>query len=246
MFESLRNAIPEIPIFYFVIIIFFGPILVFMLYNIGIQHLISIPKEIINKRRRLNEEKETLAARRLKKVGHVKKPARRPKGRTPLQYLGQALIYALFATPLAYFSSGPQYDLRAADTGQIKLSLSIPGEHKKKCHKRTRKELMKLPPNMRAPRKCPRARWPVALRLTFDGKVIYEGQEKPSGLSEDGNSSFYQKFNLPSGKHRLQVGMRTRGDARTFTHTLDQEVDLKAGQVLVVTFQQKGHRLIIK
>src|SRR5512141_2168362 len=121
----------------------------------------------------------------------------------PISWIGQALLYGLFALVIGYFSNSPPYRHLPADLALIKLSFSHEGKLISACRQRTAEELAKLAPNMRAPMVCPRGRSPVTVEIDLDGTPAYRHVAMPSGLSKDGASTVYHRFPVHAGEHRL-------------------------------------------
>lgn len=163
------------------------------------------------------------------------------KKMTPVALLGQVLLYVFFAGLIGIFSRWPVYRPIAPDQALIKLSFTHHGKPVSECRQASAAELAKLPPNMRAPMRCPRERSPVRVELDIDGVVAYRHQATPSGLSKDGPSSVYHRFQVPAGSHHIAV--RLNDDARKpqFTHVREANVALKPAQILVIDFDaEKG------
>lgn len=160
-------------------------------------------------------------------------------------WLGQALLYALFALLIGVFSHWPPYRHLAADQSLIKLSFTHHGQHVSECKQLRPAELAKLPPNMRAPTQCPRERAPVIVELDLDGQQVYRHVAAPSGLSKDGASSVYHRVQVTAGEHRIKVRIKdSPGDAGTsgaFDHTREATVTLAPAHILVIDFDaEKG------
>jgi hypothetical protein len=164
----------------------------------------------------------------------------------PIAWIGQALLYGLFALIIGYFSSSPPYRHLPAGQALIKLSFSHEGKLVSACRQRTAEELAKLAPNMRAPMDCPRERSPVTVEIDLDGIPAYRHVATPSGLSKDGPSTVYHRFALPSGQYRLAV--RLNDDARTsgFNYQREEVVTLKSGKVLVIDFNREAGGITLK
>ncbi len=235
-----------IPVFYIVPILFFGPILIWMLYMMGIKHIIYLPGEVIAKRKREREEREQLMDERRKKMGQTEKVRKRETKYTAMSWVGQGLFYALFALPIYLWSADPAYRLTNDGEAQIKLSLSKPGDHKTLCVKMSREELRKLPPQKRGKQKCGRERWPVYIEFYMDGELLYAKSIKPSGVASDGPSLFYQKFQVPAGTHKISVRMRETGREEGFDSQIEETVNLKATQVLAVDYHTEESRFILR
>jgi len=158
----------------------------------------------------------------------------------PISWIGQALLYGLFALIIGYFSSSPPYRHLPADQALIKLSFSHEGKLVSECRQRSAEELAKLAPNMRTPMDCPRGRSPVSVEIDLDGTPAYRHVATPSGLSKDGASTVYHRIPVHAGEHRLAI--RLNDDARTagFNYHREETVTLKPGKVLVIDFNREA------
>ncbi len=158
----------------------------------------------------------------------------------PLSWMGQALLYALFALIIGYFSTSPPYRHLPPDQALIKLSFSHQGKLVAECRKRTPEELAKLAPNMRAPLDCQRERSPVTVEIDLDGSPAYRHVAKPSGLSKDGASTVYHRFPVSAGDHRLEIRLKDDVRAKSFNYRREEILTLKPGKVLVIDFNQEA------
>lgn len=231
--------------FYLVPVAIFLPLILLGLWSFGLKDLFRTTDTEKRARRleQIRTEKET--KRRLAKAGGLAvRPVTEPP-RSVASWAGRALAYGAYAAVLGVFSAWPPYAYWPADTGQLKVSLSVPGDHKEACRKRTRDELAKLPPNMRAPMKCSRERAPVAIEVTFDGKPLYRAVREATGLSKDGASAFYEKFAIPAGTHAVSVRLSLDG-GKSFPHVLESALDLAPGQAVVLGFDGPGKGLFLR
>lgn len=154
----------------------------------------------------------------------------------PLAWLGQGLLYGLFAVLIGVFSHWPTYRHLAADQALIKLSFTHHGQVVSACRQLTPAELAKLPPNMRAPTRCPRERAPVVVELDVDGTPVARQVAAPSGLSKDGASSVYHRVQVAAGEHRVAVRMKDSPGSGGFNHTREATVTLAPAHILVIDF----------
>lgn len=154
----------------------------------------------------------------------------------PLAWIGQGLLYALFALGIGTFSSWPRYQHLPPDQALIKLSFTHHGKRVADCTQRTPAELAKLPPNMRAPMQCPRERSPVTVEVDLDGAPAFRHLAEPSGLSRDGASTVYQRLQVSAGEHRLAVRLKDDVRSTGFDFVREATLTLKPGQVLVIDF----------
>lgn len=154
----------------------------------------------------------------------------------PFRWIAQALLYAAFAATIALFSHWPPY--RSLEDGQalLKISFLHHGQRLSACVEQTPEELAKLPPNMRAPVRCPRERSPVTMEVDLGGAPVLRRTANPSGLSRDGASSMYQRVQVPAGEQHLVVRMNDDVRHKGFTHQREATVTLQPAQILVIDF----------
>lgn len=163
------------------------------------------------------------------------------RGTRPLAWLGQALLYGLFALLIGVFSHWPPYRHLAADQALIKLSFTHHGQVVSPCRQLSPAELAKLPPNMRAPMSCPRERAPVVVELDVDGQQVLHRSAAPSGLSRDGASSVYHRVQVAAGPHRIAVRLKDSPGGSAFDHTREASVTLAPAHILVIDYDaEKG------
>lgn len=151
-------------------------------------------------------------------------------------WVGQVLLWGLFALAVGVFSRWPTY--QHLDEGQalIKVSFVHAGKPVGDCRPLTADELAKLPPNMRAPMKCPRERSAVTVEVDLDGAPAVRAVAPPSGLSRDGASAFYQRLAVPAGERRVAVRLRDDARSERFEYQVESTVKLAPAQVLVIDF----------
>lgn len=153
-----------------------------------------------------------------------------------ISWLGQVLLYGLFALVIGVFSRWPGYQALPPDQALIKVSFIHHGQRVADCRPLSADELAKLPPNMRAPMKCERERSPVTVEVDIDGTTVYRQVAMPSGLSRDGASSVYHRMPVAAGPHRLTVRLNDRAAVPGFNYKREANVTLKPAQVLVIDF----------
>jgi len=160
---------------------------------------------------------------------------------TPAAWAGQVLLYTLFAAVVGVFSHWPAYRPLGDGQALIKVSFSHTGKPVGDRRALTETELARLPPNMRAPTKCPRERSPVTVEVDVGGRTVLRRSAPPSGLSRDGASTVYQRLPVAAGAQRIAV--RLNDDARRpgFTYEREATLTLAPAQVLVIDFNaEKG------
>ena len=156
-------------------------------------------------------------------------------------WVGQAVLYALFAVFIGVFSHWPVY--HPLDPGQalIKVSFSHTGKPVGDCVRRSVEELAKLPPQMRKAVDCPRERSPVSIEVDIGGQTVLNRVAQPTGLKRDGASAVYERVPVPAGEQNIAVRMKDDARAKGFTYQREASVTLAPSQVLVIDFDaEKG------
>lgn len=162
------------------------------------------------------------------------------------RYAGQALAYLGFALLLGYFASAPAYTYRPADRAEVKLSFSHGGQRKGGCRPLTPAEIAKLPPNMRRSQACPRERVPLVIEMDVGGQLAHREVLPPSGLSGDGPSRAYRRFQLPPGEHRVALRLRDSERRDGFDYESSFTVALRPRQNLVIDFRAEAGGFVIR
>ncbi|MFN3076957.1 MAG: hypothetical protein ABT940_08790 [Alphaproteobacteria bacterium] len=228
-------------LFLLVPILIFGPVFGLMLWSFGAKSLFRNSPETRDRKLREKQERQADQVRRCDAESALGQTWRQ----TPLTYLGQAAAYGAFAVTIGYFSSHPQYRTLPDNTGELKLSLSHPGQRKVPCKQRSEQELARLAPNMRTAMACERARWPVSVTLTVDGQPVFRQTVAPAGFASDGVSSFYKVVFLPAGQYRLVAELNDNGGSAAGDH-FEQNIRLGSAQVLVVGFREEPRGFFVE
>ena len=114
--------------------------------------------------------------------------------------IAQALLYALFAAGLGYFSLSPAYQYSDANKASIKVSFSHAATRVEECVKLTPQEINDRALAGEPISECERERLPIRLELEIDGAVVYYVDAEPSGLWNDGPAAVYLRFDIDPGK----------------------------------------------
>ncbi|WP_162846112.1 hypothetical protein [Seongchinamella sediminis] len=157
-------------------------------------------------------------------------------------YAAQALLYAAFFLPIVYLTQQPSYRSLGPDQAVFKLAIRHAGKVIGECVPVSGADNANLPRNMKAPEICPRERSPLLLELRVDDRTLYRESVPPSGLHNDGVSSMYRRFTLPTGTHRIELTMNDDVSVDGPTWELQRELQLQPAQVVVATFKD-GLRL---
>jgi hypothetical protein len=163
-----------------------------------------------------------------------------------LQYLGQGLIYAMFAAFIGFFSTSPVYTHLPPDETLIKLSFRHAGQLIGECRERTPEELAKLPVYQRKGTMiCPRERSDVVVKLELDGKQLHHEILRPTGWAHSSNSNIYRRIPVKAGSHTLKASLRDHaGDDYNYVH--EETVNLAPGRIMVIDFKAATGGFIFK
>ena len=153
-----------------------------------------------------------------------------------LRYVLQAINYSVFMGMIWYLSTSPAYRQIAEDQAIITISFAHAGEIKEPCQRRTQEELMKLPPNMRAPMDCSRERSPIVIEIMLDGESIYSESAEAPGYYKDSGVDIYHSVKVTSGTHSLAIKMDDSVLKEGFEYEFNQDVEIKSAQIFQVGF----------
>lgn len=163
-----------------------------------------------------------------------------------VRVVGLGVALTAFGAVIGLFSSWPTYIAFPAETALIKFSVTVDGTRTSACRERTAEELAKLLPNMRTKTVCQRERASVVVELVLDGKPALARTARPAGLSQDGASTFYQRFPVPAGVHKLALRMRNTPRTEGYDYAQEETVTLVPGQVLAVTFDRQKDAFVLR
>ncbi len=152
----------------------------------------------------------------------------------------QALNYLVFMALVGYFSTSPAYRHLAEDHALVVLAFSHAGQHVTPCKQVSPEDLAKLPPNMRLPTECPRARSPITVELMMDGEQLLHQVAEPPGLFGDGGVDIYLEATVPAGEHRFTVRMNDSVRVEGYNYSHEQTATLKPGQLLFIDFNTES------
>lgn len=164
----------------------------------------------------------------------------------PVKWLGQLLLYGLFALFIGVFTQWPPYHPIGENQALIKVSVARLGQPVGECRRLTDEELAALPPNMRDPIRCPRERSPLTMEVHVNGNTVVKRVAEPGGLSGDGVAAIYERVVVPAGEQRISVRFNddVRPGARTYEH--EASIALVPGQVLVIDFDADSGGIVLQ
>ncbi|MGE4071308.1 MAG: hypothetical protein AB7E72_09060 [Lysobacterales bacterium] len=161
-------------------------------------------------------------------------------------WIGQILLYAALAGVIGVFSGWPVYQHLPPDRAVIKLSLVHQAQLLGDCVQQTPEELARLPPNMRAPSRCPRERSPLTVEVDIDGALTHRQVASASGLSSDGPAAIYRRIEVGAGAHRIAVRLKDNARTDGFDYTLERDIELAPAEILVVDFDAAEKRITLR
>ena len=156
---------------------------------------------------------------------------------SPLRLVGQFAVLTAVTAFVAVFSDTPAYRQVPAGMGVVKFSFSHQADRSLECRRRPPEELAKLPPNMRKPMDCPRARRGIFAELAIDDVVVFSQELPPSGFAKDGPSQVYRRFTVPAGEHAIAARLRDTPRSSGFDHERIETVKVAPGQSLALEFR---------
>ncbi|PKM06806.1 MAG: hypothetical protein CVV14_11180 [Gammaproteobacteria bacterium HGW-Gammaproteobacteria-4] len=163
-----------------------------------------------------------------------------------VKWIGQGLLYLVFAATLATFSHWPTYQHLVPDKAVIKLSLSHQGKLLGDCETLSIDELARLPPNMRAPVRCPRERSPLIVEVDIDGALAHRQIAAPSGLSSDGAATIYRRIEVDAGPHHIAVRLKDDARSEGFDYRHEADITLTPAEILVIDFDATLHEITLQ
>ena len=151
--------------------------------------------------------------------------------------IAQAILYALFAAGLGYFSLSPAYQYSDADKASIKVSFSHAATRVEECVKLTPQEINDRALAGEPISECERERLPIRLELEIDGAVVYYVDAEPSGLWNDGPAAVYLRFDIDPGPHTITARLRDTARETGWDYTHTEETVLLPGRYFTITFR---------
>jgi hypothetical protein len=154
-----------------------------------------------------------------------------------LNKIVQALLYALFAAGIGYFSLSPGYQYADAEKASVKVSFSHAASRVEDCVKLTPQEINDRARAGEPISECGRERLPVTLELEIDGVIVYRVDKEPSGLWNDGPAAVYERFDVEPGPHTITARLRDTAREAGWDYTHTEEAVLLPGRYFTITFR---------
>lgn len=183
-----------------------------------------------------------------------------PKEKEPLNIaaiIKVAAVLLILGIPV-FFLSAPSYRYYPADESALKVGFKHSGKRVVECDEaelikkegeRYRKALKsegQVKMDIAKLAGCPRERFPVAIELAVDGKVILDKAYVPTGIKKDMASYIYDEFTIQPGVHKVSVRMYDKKKEGEPEFTLVETVEFKPREIRLVRFDDKENRLVIE
>lgn len=162
----------------------------------------------------------------------------------PKQLAGQVVVWTLFASIAVVFAQWPVYSPLAEGRGELKLSMAHLTERLEPCVQLSPEELQELPPNMRMPEQCPRARADAVVQLLVDDRPLLDTSVRPVGLARGGRTYLQAHWGLPAGSYALELRLRDTPRDEGFDKVQHFKLNLAAGESVLLDVGDGHARLI--
>lgn len=162
------------------------------------------------------------------------------------RFIFQVFNYTLFMALVWYFSFLPPYHRLDDNQAVITVAISHSGKRINECTQLTQEEMLKLPPNMRKPKDCPRERSPVTVELLLDGKPVLKEIANAPGLYNDQGVDIFESVNVPTGNHTMELRMNDDIHIKSSTQQISKDISLTPAQHLVILFNSTDETFSIK
>ncbi len=155
------------------------------------------------------------------------------RARVALTGLALALVLGAPMAALSFVGTS----LPIAEGGELVVSFRQPGTVAELCRDLSAEEIAALPPHMRRTRECTRARVPVRLRISLDGREVHASAHAGAGLWNDGESVALVRLYPAPGEHVVTVEIGDQpGDG--FSLRSERAVRFERGRRQVVLFDR--------
>lgn len=168
-----------------------------------------------------------------------------------------AVVTAVVLVPIVYLSSASYSFFSPADSS-VKVAFKHSGKRISDCdeNEMIRKEGERYREQLKGERRvqmnieklanCPRERFPVVVSVTIDGNSVLNKVYSPTGFKKDMASYVSEEFIVAAGAHNLEVTLSDTGKKEAPDYILKETVELKPGEVRLVTYDDRDNKLVVE
>ncbi len=167
------------------------------------------------------------------------------------------VLLVMFALPVFYLSNS-SYSFYSPNDASIKVAFQHTGKRIANCdeadvikkegerYREILKTEKRIKMNMGRLSGCPRERFPVIVELSVDGNIMLDRAYKPAGIKKDMASYAYDEFIVKPGAHRISAGLYDSGAKDKPDFTIEETVDIKPRQILLLRFDNATNKLVLE
>lgn len=168
-----------------------------------------------------------------------------------------AVVMGAMLVPVFYLSTASYSFFTPADSS-IKVAFKHSGKRMSDCDEnemirkegeRYRRQLKgenRVQMNMAKLANCPRERFPVLVTVTIDGKTVLDKAYSPTGFRKDMASYVSEEFIVPAGTHNVAATLSDTAKKEAPDYALQETVELKPGEVKLITYDDRTGKLVIE
>lgn len=157
---------------------------------------------------------------------------------------GGWVVLAAVTAFVGYFTSSPSYRFFAEEQAQLVVSFKHTTPRLHPCADEELKTYLNdrgdRPRHMQnAKAECgSRERFPLALRITVDGKVVRQKEVPASGWRHDTSIFVLEQHMLGAGRHTVMVEMGEKGAAGGYPFNISREIDFHPRDIVAINFKK--------
>lgn len=162
---------------------------------------------------------------------------------------GGWVVLAAATAFVGFFSSSPAYTFFSDDQAQLAVSFKHTTPRLHPCADEELKTYLAdrgdRPRHMQnAKAECgSRERFPLALRITVDGKRLAQKEINASGWRHDNSIFVLERHMVTAGRHEVTVEMGEKGAAGGYPFRLSGEIDFGPRAVVAIDFKNTDFKV---
>jgi hypothetical protein len=160
-------------------------------------------------------------------------------GQRPLFRLASATAISIALSGVVFALSNLAYSTPHSPQPELVVSFNHQGRLLQE-RALTQEELDKRLPHMRAQFQVTREKSPVRLRVTMNGRTVWEESYPPKGLSRDGPSIALVRLPVSAGIHEIKIDLADSPDPELWTLHWQERIEFEPNQVRVLLFNTRS------